>query len=363
MRIGVLGGGQLARMLALAGWPLGMEFTFFCPESSPCIAGLGEHLHGEYEDLSALEQFAGRVDRITYEFENVPAETARRLAGLRPTCPSVKALAVSQDRLTEKGFFQSLQIPTTSFVPVDALESLPQALITTGLPALLKTRFQGYDGKGQALVRSESECREAWECIDGRPAILEAMVPFDREVSLIGVRSADDRVCFYPLTENRHHRGILRCSEALVDDPLQKQAENLVARLLRALEYVGVIALELFQVGDRLLANEFAPRVHNSGHWTIEGAETSQFENHLRAVAGLPLGRTELKAPSAMVNFIGGIPCVDQVLQLPGVHLHTYGKIPRPNRKLGHATICTSDRTVFSSSFGKLNLLAESIIS
>jgi 5-(carboxyamino)imidazole ribonucleotide synthase len=363
MRIGLLGGGQLARMLALAGWPLGMEFTFFCPEPYPCAAGLGEHLRGEYDNLSALEQFAGQVDRITYEFENIPAETVRHLAGLRTICPSVEALAVSQDRLSEKRFFQSLQIPTIRFQSVDTLEDLTRALCTIGTPALLKTRCQGYDGKGQALVQNESECEDAWKQIGGQPAILEAMVPFDREVSMIGVRSKDDTVCFYPLTENRHQSGILRCSKAIPDDPMQKPAEQLLARLLRSLDYVGVITLELFQVGDRLLANEFAPRVHNSGHWTIEGAETSQFENHLRAVSGLPLGSTALKAPSAMVNFIGSIPCADQVLKLPGVHFHTYAKPPRPGRKLGHATVCTNNRTAFLSALDRLNQLADSTTS
>ncbi len=339
MTIGVLGGGQLARMLALAGYPLGLDFVFLSPDPQACAAHLGEHICAPYDDERALAELAARADVVTFEFENVPAEVVRRLADRIPIRPSWEALTVAQDRLPEKRLFQELDIPIPPFAPVQKLAELEAALTAIGLPAVLKTRRQGYDGKGQAVLRERHDAAPGWERTGGVPAVVEGFVPFDREVSIIAARGGNGETVFYPLSENRHCDGILRLSICRPADPMQRLAEDYARRLLERLDYVGVLAIEFFQVGERLLANEFAPRVHNSGHWTIEGAETSQFENHLRAVLGWPLGSAAAKGISAMVNFIGAMPEPGQVLNLPGVHLHAYGKGPRARRKVGHATV------------------------
>jgi len=351
MRVGILGGGQLARMLALAGRPLGLDFEFLCPAPDACAAPLGLHRHAGFHDEDALRALAASVDVVTYEFENVPAETVAVLEGRVPVYPPPPALAHAQDRLREKTLFRELDIPTPAFAPVDDLAQLQQAIAEVGLPAVLKTRTEGYDGKGQFVLREAGQAEAAWAAIGQVPAILEAFVDYSRELSILAVRGRDGEIRHYPLSENTHAQGILRLSVARPGEALQPRAEELVGRLLERLDYVGVIALELFQVGDALLANEFAPRVHNSGHWTIEGAEISQFENHLRAVLGWPLGATAPVGFAAMVNFIGRLPPAEAVLALPHTHLHDYGKAPREGRKVGHATVrcpdaAMRDRTV-----------------
>ena len=315
MIVGVIGGGQLGRMLALAGIPLGLSFRFLDPSPAAPAGEVGELLVGAYDDAELLDRLAAGATVVTYEFENVPVEAARRVGAV----PAAAALEASQDRLVEKQLFRRLGIPTPRID--DEVESFP---------AILKTRRLGYDGKGQRLV-------ETWEG-PGPSHVLEERLSFERELSLLAVRGRDGDTRFWPLVENVHEDGILRTSRAPAAAAPQADAEGYASRLLDELGYVGVLALELFDVGGRLLANEFAPRVHNTGHWTIEGAATSQFENHLRAVLGLPLGSTESR-PSAMFNLIGAAPVMEDVLRIAGAHLHLYGKEPRPGRKLGHITL------------------------
>jgi len=359
MIVGVLGGGQLARMLALAGYPLGLEFIFLCPDRDACAVPLGEHLQADFDDESALISLAERADVVTYEFENVPLKSVEFLAGRVPVHPSPQALATAQDRLREKRLFREMGIPTPAFAPVDSLAELQQAVAEIGLPAVLKTRCMGYDGKGQALLRHPDDLLPAWESLHGVPAIVEAFIRFEREVSIIAVRDPAGKTMFYPLSENTHRDGILRLSLSRPGDPMQAQAEAHAQRLLDDLDYVGILALEFFQMNEALLANEFAPRVHNSGHWTIEGDETSQFENHLRAVLGLPLGTPTPVGVAAMVNFISMLPSHTEVLALPQVHLHAYGKSPKPGRKVGHATVRTDDARRLEQLVTPLLVLAE----
>ena len=363
MNIGVLGGGQLGRMLALAGYPLGHEFVFLDP-APEALCGLGSHLVARPDDPAALSELASRVDLVTYEFENVPAVAARTLAERVPVYPSTGALEVSQDRLHEKTMFGRLGIPTPAFAAVDSHETLAAALGSVGVPAVLKTRRLGYDGKGQRVVRASHEGAAAWDALRRVSCLLECFVDFTRELSCLAVRGRDGAVVVYPLVENQHHDGILRRSIApapVVRADLEREARTCVNRLLADLEYVGVLALELFEVGGRVLANELAPRVHNSGHWTIEGAETSQFENHVRAITGAPLGSPAALGVSGMVNLIGGWPDPARILDTPGVHLHLYGKAPRPGRKVGHVTVRCDDSAVRDRSVAaQERLVAES---
>ncbi|NOT11118.1 MAG: 5-(carboxyamino)imidazole ribonucleotide synthase [Methylococcaceae bacterium] len=340
MIVGILGAGQLARMIALAGYPLGLDFIFLDPSADACANKLGIHLLGDYNDPRLLAELAEQADVVTYEFENVPADVAAYLSAHTKVYPSPNALAVAQDRLIEKNYFQRLDIPTPDYVPVDSFAELEQAMTQIGWPAILKSRTQGYDGKGQSVLKSPDDLVAAWALLDSAPAIVEAFVPFDREVSIIAVRNISGSIVFYPLAENLHRGGILRVSESRDNDGMQAQAEVFVTRLMESLDYVGVLALELFEIEGQLIANEFAPRVHNSGHWTIEGAETSQFENHLRAILGLPLGATTAVGKTAMVNFIGGLPTCKDVLAIEHAHLHLYDKAPRKGRKVAHATVC-----------------------
>ncbi len=343
MKIGILGGGQLARMLALAGRPMGLDFLFLEPTDNASAGCLGQHLQGAYDDSDMLHQMAKQADVVTFEFENVPAASVECLAADAPTYPSAYALTVAQNRLKEKNLFRELGISTPQFVAVDSLDELESAISVTGLPAVLKTRAEGYDGKGQVVLRKTSDAADAWRYLQGAEAILEAFVPYDRELSIIAVRGREGEMAFYPVSENTHREGILHLSMSRLDDPMQKRAEKYIRQIAETLDFVGVITLELFQVGDELLANEIAPRVHNSGHWTIEGAETSQFENHLRAILGWPLGSTALLGFSAMVNFIGSLPEPTEVLAISGANFHSYAKEARPGRKIGHATIRASN--------------------
>jgi 5-(carboxyamino)imidazole ribonucleotide synthase len=343
MTIGILGGGQLGRMLVLAGSPLGLGFKILDPSSDAVAGHLAPLLSEDINDVPALLWFSKNLDVVTYEWENVPAQSAKYLAERVPVFPPPRALEVSSDRLKEKSFFRENGVPTPDFAPVGTRAELDMAVKEIGLPAVLKTRKFGYDGKGQYVLKTQRDVEKAWEKLGGVPLILESFVPFEREVSILAVRGRDGQKRFYPLVENHHEGGILRLSMAPAPNwnaQLQGDAEKFASKLLDKLDYVGVMALELFQIGERLLANEIAPRVHNSGHWTIEGSDCSQFENHLRAIAGLPLGSTAMKTPhAAMVNLIGVLPPLCDVLKIEGAHAHYYGKEVKPGRKVGHITL------------------------
>jgi len=361
-RVGVLGGGQLGRMLGLAGRALGLELSFLDPNADSPAAATGPLDVSEYTDADALERLA-RADVVTFEFENVPLAAVVALEAHAKVFPGSRALDVAQDRLHEKSCFRSLGIGTPAFEPVGTWPELLAALGRIGLPAVLKTRRFGYDGKGQAVLRSEADAKAAFERLGSAPLILEAFVAFERELSMIAVRSRAGEVACYPLVENHHTSGILRKTIApapSVTEELQRTANQHVEKLLAHLDYVGVLALELFQVEGTLLANEIAPRVHNTGHWTIEGARTSQFENHLRAILGLPLGETDALSPCAMLNLIGGAPDAAAVLGVPDAHLHWYGKQPRAGRKVGHVTVRAPDAAILAARVAALEAIISS---
>jgi len=346
MKIGIIGAGQLGRMLALAGYPLALQFRFLDSSAESPGGQVGPIVTGAFDDPASLERLAADVDLVTYEFENVPVGALQHVATSRPCLPPVEALRVSQDRLLEKELFTRLGIPTPPFRAVDSRADLLAAVAALGLPCVLKTRRLGYDGKGQHYLRKAADAASAWVALGGVPLILEGFVRFDREVSIIGARSTTGEVRVYPIVENTHRAGILRVTRAPHRNVrLQKSADVHLRRLLRHFDYAGILTIEFFVERGRLVANEMAPRVHNSGHWTIEGAATSQFENHLRAILGLPLGDTRPLGHCAMVNFIGQLPVRAEVLALPGVHFHDYGKAPRPGRKIGHCTIVARSAT------------------
>ena len=374
MTIGILGGGQLGYMLALAGYPLGLRFRFLDPSPEAPVGRIAQRVTADFDDQAALEKFANGLELVTYEFENVPVAATQFLAERVPVFPPAAALEVAQDRLKEKALFRKLGIATTEFAPVHNLKSLDAAVAAIGLPAVLKTSRFGYDGKGQWILRRGADVDKlrieiagvfakapnmngAHPSQDSAPFILERFIPFTRELSILGVRARNGDIVFYPLVQNRHHDGILRLSIAPAPSlapGLQHEAEDIARRILTELDYAGVLAIEFFEYQGRLVANEMAPRVHNSGHWTIEGAVTSQFENHLRAVLDLPLGSTKVYGFAAMLNLIGETPESAQVLAIPGAHLHLYGKSPRPGRKLGHITLWTSSFEELSASLRAL---------
>ena len=338
MRIGIIGAGQLGQMLGFAARELGIECRYVDPSDNPPAASCGKVIQSPFDDPVALIALAETSDVVSYEFENVPVDALQHLDGLAPVYPPARALQLSQDRLSEKALFEKLEIPIPGYQRIDSRADMDTAVSRLGLPLIVKTRRFGYDGKGQCVVDAATNLDAAWESLGRQPLIAEQWVDFDREVSCIGVRSVSGEVAIYPLADNIHADGILRTSRSPVDSPkLAAIASAYVERLLEYLDYVGVLALELFVCGDELLANEFAPRVHNSGHWSIEGSETSQFENHIRAIVGLPLGATTSKGHAAMVNLIGEIGESTRSLDV-GV-LHDYGKTPRPGRKLGHITV------------------------
>jgi 5-(carboxyamino)imidazole ribonucleotide synthase len=343
MTIGVLGGGQLGRMIALAGYPLGQRFVFLDPGAESAAGHVGALRVGAYDDEERLTELARKSNIVTYEFENVPVASARFLNELVPVYPPPVALEVSQDRLDEKQFFQRLGIPTAPFAAASSQAELEAAVAKVGLPVVIKTRRFGYDGKGQMVLREPADVARAWNALGAAALIVEGVVPFERELSILAVRSTKGETKFYPLVENEHRDGILRLSFPKSDawtEALQERAEAYAAKVLAELSYVGVLAIELFLRDDgELVANEMAPRVHNSGHWTIEGAETSQFENHVRALLGLPLGSTRMIGWSGMINCIGKLPPREAVLAVAGAHLHAYGKDASPGRKLGHVTV------------------------
>ena len=340
MTIGVVGGGQLGRMLALAGYPLGQQFLFLDRSADTPAGQVAPSLCGEFTDRRLLRELARRTDLITFDWENVSLAGLRALGRNARIAPPLAALAMSQDRLAEKRLFAKLDIPTTRHAAVETRASWARALREVGLPGVLKTRRLGYDGKGQAVVRCAEDAARAFDALGGGPLIYEEFVPFDYEVSIIGARSTRGQIVVYPLNRNHHRDGILRLTRAPWSEPaLERRAAAYLRRVLEHFRYEGVLNIEFFVRGNRLVANETAPRVHNSGHWTIEGAVTSQFENHLRAILGMPLGSTVARAHCAMVNLIGTLPRAEDILALPGVHLHDYGKAPRPGRKLGHCTV------------------------
>ncbi|WP_144815573.1 5-(carboxyamino)imidazole ribonucleotide synthase [Aerolutibacter ruishenii] len=343
--VGILGGGQLARMMALAGAPLGLRFLVMDSVADACAGQFAPMVVGDYTDESALAEFASRVDVATFDFENVPAESAQWLTSRVPVFPNPRALATAQDRLAEKTLFRDLGIPVPPFAVIDTREQLDAAVAEIGTPCILKTRRLGYDGKGQFRIKSPADIAAAWDALGAQAAkvglILEGFVAFERELSVVAVRGRDGEFRAWPLTENWHVDGVLSASlaPATVDDAMAATAISHARKLAEALDYVGVLALELFCRDGELLANELAPRVHNSGHWTIEGSETSQFQNHLRAVLGLPLGDTRMVGQACMLNWIGAMPDANAVLREPGGHWHDYGKQPREGRKVGHATL------------------------
>jgi len=338
MRIGIIGAGQLGQMLGFAARDLNAEVRFVDPSDKPPAAQCGKVIQSAFDDPAALVALADTCDVVTYEFENIPAAALQQIEGIAPVYPPVAALRYSQDRLQEKRLFEELKIPLPGYYAINTREELDAAAIELGLPLVIKTRRFGYDGKGQFVARTAEDLDAAWNGLGARALIAEQWVPFDYEVSCIGVRSISGELAIYPLSRNVHTDGILRSSRSPVDAPeLVEMASGYVHRLLDRLDYVGVLALELFVTGDELLANEFAPRVHNSGHCSIEGSETSQFENHLRAILDLPLGSTASVGHAGMVNLIGEISKATRALAVG--QLHDYGKAARKGRKLGHITV------------------------
>ncbi|MDX1480581.1 MAG: 5-(carboxyamino)imidazole ribonucleotide synthase [Woeseiaceae bacterium] len=351
--VAVVGAGQLGLMLGEAAAGLEVRCRFLDPAPDPPAAAAGEVIRHEFDDARGLDALVRGADVLTYEFENVPVASLRTLCDRLPVCPPPAALERAQDRLVEKRLFDALGIPTAPYCNVESATDVDAAAESLGLPLVFKTRRFGYDGKGQAVARTAAELESLWSTLGEVPLIAERFVPFEREVSIIGARSRNDDVAFWPLNENRHAGGILRVTLAPYEDgELFAEASAFLTRMFRELDYVGVLTLELFVADGRLVANEFAPRVHNSGHWTIEGATTSQFENHLRAVLGLELGDTAAQGYAAMINLIGRLPSAARNLTDPDVYFHDYGKSPREGRKLGHLTVVsesaeTRDRRLF----------------
>jgi 5-(carboxyamino)imidazole ribonucleotide synthase len=342
MSVGIVGGGQLGRMLALAGYPLGIQCLFLDQAADTPAGQVAETLVGALDDPALLRELATRSEVLSFDWENVSVPALRKaLSGLkRRVAPPLRALATGQDRLAEKRLFERLRIPTTRHAAVASRRALANALGSIGLPAVIKTRRMGYDGKGQRVVRTSAEAYAAFEALGAAPLLYEELIGFDAEVSAIGARGRDGALALYPLSRNYHRDGVLRVSLAPWEDAaLERQAQRHLRAILAEFGYVGVLAVEFFVRRGQLIANELAPRVHNSGHWTIEGAETSQFENHLRAICGLPLGSTAPRGHSAMINLIGQVPDARGLLGIPGLHLHDYGKSARPGRKVGHCTL------------------------
>jgi 5-(carboxyamino)imidazole ribonucleotide synthase len=327
-------------MLALAGYPIGVRCLFLDRSGDTPGAQVAPSLIGDFEDAAQLAELARRSDVVTFDWENIPGSALKPLEKITQVRPPRRALEVSQDRLAEKALFARLKIPVAQHAPIDNREQLVRAAETIGLPGVLKTRRLGYDGKGQFLLREPADIDGAWDALGGAGLIYEKFQNFSREVSLVSARSTGGQTAFYPLSANTHGGGILRYSVApFANAKLERSARLYAKRVMAALDYVGVLAIEFFVVGGRLVANEMAPRVHNSGHWTIEGCVTSQFENHLRAVCGMPLGSTRALGATAMINFLGLMPPRERLLEVEDLAYHDYGKTPRPGRKLGHCTI------------------------
>ncbi len=339
-KVGIVGAGQLGRMMALAGYPLGLRCLFLDRSADAPGAQVAPILVGELEDAGRLEELASRSDVLTFDWENIAGSALAPLEKLTVIRPPRAALEVAQDRLEEKALFGALKIPTTAHAAVDSKQDLERAIRKLGSRGILKTRRMGYDGKGQYLIQRAADAADAWARIGGAGLIYEKFQVFSREISIIGARSATGDIVYYPLSANTHSSGVLRYSVApFVHQPLERMARRYLRRVMERLQYVGVLTIEFFVVEGRLVANEMAPRVHNSGHWTIEGCISSQFENHLRAICDLPLGSTRALGHAAMINFLGQMPAIERLLAIEGLSFHDYGKEPRPGRKLGHCTI------------------------
>ena len=362
LTVGILGGGQLARMMVLAGAPLGLRFELYDPAADACSGPLAPLTVGAFDDRQALADFAAKVDVVTFDFENVPADSAQFLADRVPVYPPPAALSVAQDRLSEKTLFQQLGIPLPAFADIRSRDELAAKAAEFGLPCILKTRRLGYDGKGQFRLRSEADIDAAWDALGAQVErtglILEGFVAFQREVSVVAVRGRDGSFEAWPITGNWHVDGVLSASvaPAVLSAAEQQAAIGYARRVAEHLQYVGVFALELFCRDGELLANEMAPRVHNSGHWTIEGSETSQFENHLRAVLGLPLGSTRMLGHACMLNWLGRMPDPLPVLAQASGHWHDYGKESREGRKVGHATLRDDDAAALADALDQVGL-------
>lgn len=357
MKIGVLGAGQLGRMMAISGYPLNHQFGFSGNSHDEPSALLG-HMFALEDNTESIESLVAFADVITYESENTDVEMAKQINKDVPVYPGERSLFITQHRGREKALFDQLEIPCAPYQMVNSLADLEKAVEHIGLPAILKTATQGYDGKGQFLMRSSDQIKEAFESMNGVELILEGFVNFKRELSLIAVRNTDNDHQYYPLVENTHHNGILRLTIAPaqnIDAEVQKTAEHYMQTLLDEMDHVGVLTIELFETENGLVVNEMAPRVHNSGHWSIEGANTSQFENHIRAISGMPLGdTTPTHNFSAMVNIIGKIGPIQIPLTMPNAHLHLYDKSERDNRKLGHINITADSLTELDNSIEQL---------
>jgi 5-(carboxyamino)imidazole ribonucleotide synthase len=346
MTVAILGAGQLGRMLALAGYPLGLDFRFLDPAQDPPAGRIAPVLRGSFTDRALLARLARGAEVATIDWENVSVEALRALgdSGAR-IAPPVPAIATAQDRVSEKRLFERLKIPTTRWQAVRSRSQLERAVREIGFPGVIKTRRLGYDGKGQAVVKTPEDAGRAWQEMGSVGLIYEEWIPFDCEVSIIGARSRSGEIAIYPLNGNVHAQGILRLTRAPYGPPRwHRLAAKYLESVLTHFRYTGILTIEFFVRDGRLIANEMAPRVHNSGHWTIEGAVTSQFENHLRAILGLPLGSTRPTGYSAMINLIGSVPARPIVLGWEGVHLHDYHKDPRPGRKVGHLTLVEASR-------------------
>ncbi len=354
MKVGILGAGQLGRMLALAGIPMNIEFVLFDPARDACGQSLGEFINAPFDDAAQLQAFADKVDVITVEFEHIPIQSLHWLNQRTPVYPPPPAVAIAQDRLLEKQMFGTLAIPTAAYQAIDNEQNFIDHCAAQSQPMIAKSRRAGYDGKGQARIYADTDYKAVWTALAGVPLIVEDKIDFDREISIIAVRSKSADTVFYPLCENTHLDGILHCTQVKLDDPLQQQAQDYAKRVMDALDYVGVLTFEYFDCAGQLMANEVAPRVHNSGHWSIEGADSSQFENHLRAICGMPLGSTSTRGLAAMVNLIGEMPPLDAVLSIAGAHWHDYGKQARAARKLGHITLRANEQATFDEGLAKL---------
>ena len=362
MKIGIIGGGQLGRMLALAGIPLGIQFRFWEQDRDCPASDVGEVTVGSFDDHSLIENFIAGLTCVTYEFENVPVALIAAIANHLPVSPPTKALEICQDRILEKNTFNELKIPCAKFLAITNQNDLTNAFDAGfSIPAILKSRRFGYDGKGQARIDSAAEAHGAWQAVGGVPSILEECVPFESELSLLSVRGHDGDVRFYPLIENTHIKGILSKSlvpSKLVTTALQSQAEEYGSRLLKHFNYVGVLTIEFFLLNGQLFANEMAPRVHNSGHWSIEGSETSQFANHIRALIKAPLGSVAMNGYALLLNLVGDIPDQNLILAQAGAFLHLYRKSGRNRRKIGHITLRNEDpQSLDEASSGMLKLI------
>ena len=362
-RLAILGGGQLAWMLALAADPLGVSVAVLDPSPEACAGRIADHVIAAYDDPAGLDRVSEGVAVVTYEFENVPAAAVTRLVerGIS-VLPTPASLVVTQDRLREKELLADLGIAIAPYVVIDGPDDVPKALATVGVPGILKKRRLGYDGKGQIRIADGDAFAVAVTELGGTDLIYEGFVEFARELSVVVARAADGTVAVYPVVENLHRDGILAVTQApapSLDSIVAEAAQAAGIAVAEALGHIGVLCVELFETAGGIVANEIAPRVHNSGHWTIEGAVTSQFANHVRAVLGLPLGDASARGAAAMVNLVGGLPPIEQLLAVPGAGVHLYGKQPRPGRKLGHVAVVAEDAKALSGPLARVRVLAD----